>query len=161
MADAKEAKIDLRWEGIVEITVFDLNGKTIAHTEFHNILHDVGLNMMRDLLEGVVADGEIKYLAVGSSDAAIDVTDTTLTTETSRKQVTTKTAGAVGILVTETYLAPADAVGAIEELGWFAGAAAGAGAGSGIMISRVLYSRTKTNLESIMVKRTDTISEVA
>jgi len=150
----------LKWEAIVEITVFDLSGNVTGYTRFRNAIHNVGLNMVRDLLEGDIADGEIKYLAVGDSSAAIDVTDTTLTNETSRKQVTTKTAGATGILVTETYLAPADAVGAIEELGWFAGVDADADKDHGIMISRVLYSRVKTNLESIMVKRTDTISEV-
>ena len=66
---------------------------------------------------------------------------------------------AAGQVNTVHYITPAEAVGAIEELGWFAGAAAGAGAGTGIMISRVLYSRVKTNLESLQIERLDTLEK--
>lgn len=153
-------KAVLKWEAIIEITVFDLKGNVTEYTRFRNAIHNVGLNMLRDLLEGAINDGEIKDLAVGESNAAIDVADTTLTNESFRKQMTTTTPGATGILVNEVYIAPAQAVFTIEELGWFAGVDADGGADHGIMISRVLYHKEKTNLESLMVKRTDTITEV-
>ena len=144
----------------IKVTAFDLNGEIKDVTEFKNAVMNVGFNMVRDFFKGDVADGEIKYLAVGTSNAAIDVTDTTLTTEIFRKVMTTQTSGATGVLVSLVYIAPAEAVAAIEELGWFAGAAAGAAADSGIMLSRVLYTRNKTALESLQVQRTDTVTEV-
>jgi len=126
---------------------------------FHNLITTVGLNMVRDFLEGLIAAGETKYMAVGSDNTAPALADIKLGTETFRKLVTSFSEPADGQLRTVVYIAPAEAVGAIEELGWFSGAAAGAGADSGIMISRVLYSRVKTAIESIQVERQETIAE--
>ena len=144
----------------IKVTVEDTAGNILDIQEFHNSIMDVGFNLLRDALKGDVSDCEIKYVAVGTDGSAIDTTDTTLGTETFRKIKTSDAAGATGVLTTTVYIAPAEAVAAIEEIGWFAGAAAGAGADSGVMVSRVLYSRNKTALESILIVRTDTISEV-
>ena len=144
----------------VRVTAFDLDGNIKDVQEFCNLLTTVGKAMVIDLLDGSIADGEIKYMAVGSDSTAPAITDTTLVAETFRKVMTTQTQPTTITLLSVVYIAPAEAVGAIEEIGWFAGAAAGAGADSGIMVSRVLYSRNKTALESLQVERTDSISEV-
>ena len=146
----------------VEITVMDLKGRIIDVKNIHNAIMNVGFNMLRDFLMGDVADGEIKYVALGSDNTAVAVAQTTLVAEEERKALTTSpVSGGVGICISTVYFGPAEAVGfTIEEIGWFAGVAAAAAADSGIMISRVLYSRTKTVLESLQIKRTDTFSEV-
>lgn len=148
-----------KWTTNIKVTAFDLEGKVKDVQEFHNEIHNVGFNMFRDFLDGNISDGEVKRLAIGTNDTAIDVTDTQLGTETFRKAMTTQVTGATGILVSTVYVSPSEAVVAIEELGWFAGTAAGAGVNSGIMVSRVLYSRNKTALESLQIERTDTITE--
>lgn len=147
------------WKSNVRITVRDLDGNILDVQEFKNLITTVGLGMVVDLLDGDISDGEIKYTAVGSGTTAPALGDTTLDTETFRKATTSTTQPSVSSLRYVVYIAPDEAIGAIEEIGWFAGAAAGAGADSGIMISRVLYSRTKTNLESIQVERLDTFAE--
>ena len=143
----------------VKITVRDIRGEIIDVVEFHNLITTVGLNMFRDLLEGLILDGEIKELAVGSDNTAPAITDTKLGTETFRKTITAFSEPADGELKTTVYIAPPEAVGLIEEVGWFAGVGAGAGADSGILVSRVLYSRNKTALESIEIVREDRITE--
>ena len=148
-----------KWTTNVKVTVFDLDGNIKDIQEFHNLITTVGLGMVIDMLDGAVADGEIKYMAVGSDNTAPALADMTLGTEAFRKIMTTQTQPTASSLLSTVYVSPSEAVGVIEELGWFAGAAAGAGADSGIMVSRVLYSRNKTALESIQVERTDTIAE--
>ncbi len=143
----------------VKVTARDLQGNIIDEREMKNLLTTVGLNMIRNGLYGDVGDFEVKYMAIGSDSTAPTLADTTLGTETFRKARTSQSKPANGAVKYVQYILPAEAVGAIEELGWFAGAAAGAGADSGIMIARVLYSRTKTNLESLQIERTDTFAE--
>jgi len=147
------------WKGRVRITVRNLDGDILDLVEMDNLITTVGLNMLRDLLKGDISDGEIKYCGLGDDDTAPALGNTTLGNEVFRKILTSSSSPDDGQLKTIFYIAPDEAVGTIEEIGWFAGAAAGAGADSGIMISRVLYSRNKTTLESIQVERTDTIVE--
>ena len=146
----------------VKIIARDLQGKIIDVQEYHNIITNVGLNLLRDALNGDATDLEIKYMAWGSDNTGVNVAQTTLISETDRKQITSQAAGATGIMVTTIYIAPYEAVAPpdIEELGWFCGPDADDDADHGIMISRILYSRTKTELESLQIVRTDTFTEV-
>lgn len=125
-------------------------------------LMDVARDMVADGLKGDVSDLEIKYVAVGDDDGTIlplASTNTTLGNETFRKQVTSKSDGGTGILNMVAILLSSEAVGTIEEVGFFAGATAGAGADTGILVSRGYYSKTKTALESIQFHYRDTITE--
>ena len=115
--------------------------------------------MVRDGLYGDVTDLETKYTAVGTNATAPAITDTQLGTELFRKVTTSHSKPADGQIKHIVYIAPAEAVGALKEIGWFAGVLAGAAANSGIMISRVLYDHAKTNVESLQIERTDTIEE--
>ena len=154
-------KIDERrgWAGRIRVTVRDLEGNVTDVQEFDNLITTVGLNMVRDGLYGDVADLEVKYFALGDDNTVPALGDTTLGNETFRKIRTSQSKPGNGQTKYTQYILPAEAVGTIEEFGWFAGAAAGAGADSGIMIAHVLYSRTKTALESIQIERTDTFVE--
>ena len=132
--------------GFVDSGELDLTDDIMANTESY-IMYPSG--------------NGIAYMAWGSSTTAPAVGQTTLVAETARLIMTSKTAGGTGVLTSTVYINPATAVAPpnIEELGWFAGATAGAGADTGIMVGRVLYSRPKTNLESLLIERVDTIAE--
>ncbi len=158
-----KVKVKSNWKRTtnVKVTVFDLEGNILDVQEFHNILTTVGKNMQRDGLQGVVTDLKIKRLGIGGSAAAVDPAQTKLVSEFFRKAITSYTPGATGILVTITYIAPYEAnTPKVEELGWFCGVLATDTKDSGIMISRILYPRQKTGLESWQVERTDTFTEV-
>ena len=147
----------------VKITAFDLDGNVKDITEIKNLVTTVGLGMVIDFFQGLVADGEIKDMAVGSDDGTIlplALTNTTLGAETDRWTMTTQAEASTTSLLSIVYIPPADAVYQIEEIGWFAGPAAdGVGPDTGIMVSRVLYSRNKTALESLQIERLDTLVE--
>jgi hypothetical protein len=144
------------WRDNIKIYVYDLEGKIIGVKTLHNSLMNVAFNLGRDALAGLATDLQLKYLAWGTDNTAVNVAQTALVAESGRKAITLQAAGATGIMVSTTYLSPFDAVGVqIEELGWFAGPAATAVAGTGIMVARALYSHLKTGIENINVVRSD------
>lgn len=147
------------WQGTFDVFVRD--GECWRHEKtIPNMVTNIGLDLLRDTLRGTVTDAQIKYIAVGTSSASVVATSTQLGAEIFRKPVYSRTAGTTGILVTIGILEDSEAVANIEEIGVFAGSTASATTNSGIMISRILYSRNKTNLESIQIQRTDTIGRV-
>ena len=149
-----------KWTTNIKITAFDLEGNVKDVQEFHNLITTVGLGMVIDFLWGDLGDGEIKDMAVGDDSTAPALANTILGNETDRWVMTTQAEASTTSLLSTVYIPPADAVGAIEEIGWFAGAGCdGVGPDTGIMVSRVLYSRNKTALESLQVERLDTIAE--
>jgi len=150
-----------KWTTNIKVTAFDLEGNVKDVTEIKNLITTVGLNMVRDALHAVadIADCEIKYVEVGTGSIAPALTDTTLDTYLFRKIMTSTSKPADGQTRCTCYISPAEAIGALEEIGWWAGAAAAAGQATGIMVSRTLYSRNKTTLESLQIERTDTIAE--
>lgn len=145
----------IKWSGRVRITTRYADG-TEEVEEFENLITNDGLDLLASALGGV--DSEIKYMAWGTDNTAPAAGDSTLVAESGRKVVTSQAAGSTGVYTTTTYLAPQEANVSIEELGWFAGASASATADSGVLVARVLYSRAKSDLESITVERTDTLS---
>ena len=153
-------KANWKWVTNVKVTAFDLDGNIKDVREFHNLITTVGLGMVIDFLWGALGDGEIKDMAVGNDSTAPTLADTTLGNETDRWTMTTQAEASTTSLLSIVYIPPADAVYQIEEIGWFAGAGAdGVGPDTGIMVSRVLYSRNKTSIESLQVERLDTLVE--
>lgn len=154
-----ETKARAGWKGHVTMIVYDLQGKEIDRQEIDNQIKDVGLVMIAGALNGT--DAEIKYLAWGSSSTANATNQTTLVAEEGRKLITSQAAGGTGVMTTTCYIAPYEGLeDTIEEIGWFAGAAATATKDTGILVARILYSRAKTALESILSVRTDTFTDV-
>jgi hypothetical protein len=142
---------DIGWAGKFEIITGD------ERFLINNLITDIGLNLLRDALNGDVTTCEIKYLALGTSSAAVSDTDTQLGGEIFRTIFVSTTKPDIGELQKTALILENEAVAQIEEIGIFAGVTATTAANSGIMISRVLYSRNKTNLESLQIIRTDTI----
>ena len=146
----------LRWRGVVRVVVFGPDG-TCEEAVIRNTITDAGRNLLRDVLSGAVVDGEIKYMALGSSNTPPSPADTQLGAEFFRKQITRQEATGTGALETTTYIAPFEANQQIEEIGWFAGPDATDEPNSGVLVARVLYSRLKVQLESLQIVRIDTI----
>lgn len=117
--------------------------------------------VMNAYLDGLVGllkgddDLQIKYLAVGDSSVALADTQTKLGNEVFRTQVTTQTLTATGTLETRFRIQASEGVGTINEIGVFAGSAATSVKDSGIMISRILWNKEKTNSMEIDFIRTD------
>ena len=163
----KQVKVKIKakrgWQGKVKIIACNLDGsvKDVTEIDLVNKINDLDLNMMRDALKGTVTDLKLKYMGWGNDSTPPAAGDTKLLDEFGRKLVTLQEDGAVGILVTTTYVAPYEGNELkIEELAWFAGVNATGTKDSGILVGRVLYSRQKTELESLQVERTDTFTEV-
>ena len=150
-------KNNTNWNGFFEITITDrdnLEEKIFIKNDIHNI----GKKMIKDVLKGTITDGKIKYLALGNSTSSITLSDTQLGNEIFRKAITTYTDNSDFELYTTTNILDTEANGQIEEIAIFAGSTASATTNSGIMLSRVLWSYTKTSANSILIKRIDTIS---
>lgn len=154
-------KENTNWFGQWEIEIRENgNVKEIVPLN-HNLITDAGLNMFRDALSGANKDCEIKYVALGNDATVPANEDTHLGAEQFRKVVTSQNNDPLipGKLYTELYVADTEGNAfKCEEIGWFAGVAAGPGANTGIMIARILYSRQKSATESWTIRRTDTIS---
>lgn len=146
------------WQGRFDIFIKSQDGNWEHDRTINNLITDTGLNLLRNLLQGTATDGKIKYIAVGTSSVSVASTQTQLGTEIFRKPVLTQTALTTGSLQSVTILNETEAVANIQEIGIFAGSTASATTNSGVMISRILYSKNKTNLESIQIQRTDTIA---
>ncbi|MGE5589194.1 MAG: hypothetical protein ACM3ZA_00985 [Bacillota bacterium] len=144
------------WHGRIRVTTRYRSGRVDVE-EFDNLITDAGRNLLRDALDGTVSDCAIKYMAWGDGNVAPAAGDVALGNELGRKAVTKQQVGGAGQLTTTVYLAPFEANGQIQELGWFAGAGATAAVGSGVLVARVLYAKLKTDLESIQIDRVDTI----
>lgn len=148
------------WLGQWEVIVKDKRGKVVERTGLKpNLIVDSGLNMLRDVLNGVVTDGEIKYVALGSGSTAPANAQAQLVSEQFRKLVTSQ-ANTVNVGELETILYVSELEGnsfMTEEIGWFAGATASATVNTGVMVARVLYSRQKNDLETWSIVRLDTV----
>lgn len=147
------------WQGKFDVFIKKEN-EWIHDKTINNTITDNGLNFFRDCLRGVITDAQLKYIAVGTSSTTVTTSDTQLGNEVFRKQIYSRSAGTTGQCISIGILEDTEANYSIAEIGVFAGTTASAIANSGIMVSRVLYSRVKSNLESIQIQRTDTIGRL-
>ena len=76
-------------------------------------------------------------------------------TELGRKQIT-KAVITTGQIDTITYLASYEANDTITHIGWIGGWRATSAIGTGVVADLQAYSKTKTQLESIQINKTDT-----
>lgn len=147
------------WQGKFDVFIKQ-DDEWIHDKTINNTITDNGLNFFRDCLRGTVTDAQLKYIAVGTSSTAVSTTDSQLGNEVFRKAIYSRTAGTTGQCISIGILEDTEANYSIAEIGIFAGTTASATANSGIMVSRVLYSRVKSSLESIQIQRTDTIGRL-
>jgi hypothetical protein len=132
-----------------------INGKFMGTIK--NRIMDTVLEQLVACYKGNAADVEIKYLALGTDSTAVTDSDTTLGAEIFRTPISTQTDVDTGEILTEFIVLDTEAVAQIEEIGIFGGATANASADTGTLISRILWSKNKTNSEEITFRRTDII----
>ena len=144
------------WIGEYDIIIRHKDG-TEERQRLKNRLTNAALNMMRDGLLGTATDFEIKYLALGTSGTPLNDNDTQLGNEQFRTPFVNQITPNTGVLQSTAIVLDNEAVFHVREIGVFATSAATEDPNTGVMISRVLWSRDKTNLESIQFLRTDTI----
>ena len=141
-----------RWRSNVLITVRE--GRVItARYRFHNLITTVGLTLARDAILGTDSL-EITEVAIGDGNTAPTVGDTVLDNERLRIEIIDKSIVDADTAITTAYVAPFEAnTWTTEEIGWFGGPA------DDEMLSRVLFSHAKTDLESIQIDRQDSFAE--
>jgi len=147
------------WSGLIRVEVYNAAGLVEA-VEFPNLITDAGLDLIRDAYLSFTDRSEPEFMAFGSDSTPPADGDTTLGAEFGRVPITDRTAAGTGVAETRAIINSIQGVAppTIEELGWFADA--DDDVDSGILIARVLYTRAKTNLESILVTRTDTFGRL-
>jgi len=121
----------------------------------HNMITNAGLALLAQNLVAAT-DSRILYIAIGTSSTAVSASDTQLSVEVYRQAVTAISRSG-GVVTSTFYLSTGEANVAIAEIGIFAGDATAA-ANSGTLLSRILWSHTKTADEEITITRTDTIA---
>lgn len=147
------------WSGRIRVTTTHKDGSQTVE-EFGNLITSAGRNLLRNALDGGVTDLKIKYMGWGNGTTAPSAGDVKLINEVGREPITKQTRGATGVQTSTTYLPFFKANEQIEELGWFAGSTASGTADTGVLVARVLYSKLKTDAESLQVDRVDTIGGV-
>lgn len=134
------------------------DGKLFREDIVKNIITDVALNKEMGIYAGTAPDMQIEYAAFGTDNTTPTAADSTLGSESGRIAVTTATAvGGTGIVTTGFYLTASDLNGVdIEEIGIFCGSGASAAADSGTLLSRILWTFSKTSSDEVDIVRTDT-----
>lgn len=123
-----------------------------------NTLTNNALNEIIKSFYGSVPDLEVKEFAIGTGSTAVSATDEKLVTEVYRTSKTDQNVTDNGQVTTEFILSGDEYVGAINEIGIYAGFAAaawggGVGKDTGTLISRRLWSTTLSADESIYLQR--------
>ena len=147
----------LKWSGLIVVTVWD-DGGLVGQQILHNLVMNVGKNLLVSALQNSAVNAKITYVSLGSGSTAVANTQTALVAEQFRKAMTSYTTPGTGQSKSTIYIAPGEATTfTTNEIGWF-GNGATVALNSGTMIARVLYTRTKAATESLQIDRIDTLS---
>ena len=145
------------WFGGYNIKVTNHLTGEVKEDFIKNQITNTALDAIINILDNIDPNLDIKYLAVGTDGTALDPDDTTLGTEIFRASFDTSNKTATGEFTTTFTIFDSEAVGSWKEIGIFCGDSATSTADTGIMLSRILYSRDKTNSEQIDFTRIDRV----
>lgn len=148
---------EINWSGQFIIQTKDLKNGTVKTEIINNKVMDIVLNRLVRALQGVTPDLEIKYLALGTSNIPVTTSDTKLGNEIFRTPISNQELTATGELTTDFVVLDNEAIGSIREVGIFGGNTATSAPNTGILISRILWSKEKTSSEELNFKRIDRI----
>jgi len=145
-------------QGFYEITIKDKKTGEIKKEIIKNIITNEAVNALIDCFVDTTPDLKITYLAVGTDNTAVSVTDAILGAEIFRTEPSTDAVRvATGQVNTEFILLDSEAVTSIKEIGIFVGASATVTADTGTLLSRALWTKEKSSSEEIHIKRIDKI----
>lgn len=113
---------------------------------FYNAIVYVGRELLFNRLKDNTEDF-LDYIAVGTDDTAVTLSDTTLGAELDRRQATNKTATSDSLII-ETEYNVAEGVGYWKEVGVFNDASAGT------MFNRAIIDYDNTGTELILLRIT-------
>lgn len=136
------------WLGEYEIITIHKDG-TKQREQLKNRITNGALDMIRNGWYGDSVNLSIDYLALGTGSNPINDNDTALGNEQYRTSFIKQDKTVTGQLKSTAIVLETEAVFYIREIGIFTA--------DNVMISRILWDRDKTNLESIQFIRTDTI----
>lgn len=105
---------NLQLKGRVQIS--DKSGKILFETS--NLVVDIGLNLVCNLLASSTGYTGLNFCSLGTSDAAVNSSDTQLGAETSREQISTIAVLDNEIIIMTYFLAAICSIN-IHELGLF------------------------------------------
>lgn len=110
--------------------------------EGENLIVTIGKNLIGwMLIDASGYDTGLTYCAIGTGTTAPAAGDTTLTTESARKAITSKTINTTTHEITlSTFFTKAESTYFIKEAGIFGHSTAGAGANTGVLASHFLVS---------------------
>ena len=147
----------LGWIGTFTIVVKNKATGIIKEEVIKNRITNTALNALINVLDDIDPNLDIKYIAIGTSSAALNDADTTLGNEVFRSADTSTVRTGIGEFTSDFIVLDSEAIATWEEIGIFCGDAATSAADTGIMLSRILYHRVKTSLEEIQFIRVDKI----
>ncbi len=136
---------------------YDVYVNGVFDSTLFNRVMDTVIQAQVNLLKGQYTDLEIKYIALGTDNTPITDTDTKLGNEIFRTAYVERKDISIGHLQHRFIALSGDAVAQIEEIGLFGSTTATSTADSGVLISRILWSRNKTNSEEITFIRNDKV----
>lgn len=144
--------------GIFEISCRNkVTGVTEVKEIRNKIPNDV-LNKLINPLTGALTDLTIKYFAVGTGAGVTSDTQSTLNAEVFRTlPVEGPALTTIGKVETGFIILDSEANVNIREVGIFVGTAATLALNSGILLSRVEYTKDKNPNEELSIKRVDII----
>lgn len=145
------------WIGQYEIVVTKKDG-TVEKELLDNIITDDGLQFLSEVIAGEQSSGKYLYLGIGTGTALPSSGDSQLVNELERVPFRDYTFPSNGVARQRALIRDTEGVFHIKELGVFAGDSATEDVNTGVLVSRVLYERDKTNLETIQVTRIDTFN---
>jgi hypothetical protein len=148
---------EINWSGQFIIKVKNLKTGEEKTEVIKNKVMDNVLNQLIGSLQGINPNIEIKYLALGTSNTPVTTSDTKLGNEIFRTPIINQELTATGELTTDFVVLDTEAVGSIREVGIFGGSTATSSLNTGILISRILWTKEKTSSEELNFKRIDRI----
>lgn len=149
---------EINWSGQFIIKVKNLKtGEEKTEVIKNKVMDNVLNQLIGSLHQGINPNIEIKYLALGTSNTPVTTSDTKLGNEIFRTPIINQELTATGELTTDFVVLDTEAVGSIREVGIFGGSTATSSLNTGILISRILWTKEKTSSEELNFKRIDRI----
>jgi len=147
----------LGWLGEFKIIVHNVETGEVTEEYVKNRITNTALDKIINILDNIDPDLDIKYLAIGTDNTPLNDNDTQLGNEIFRTQFQNSNNDAVGQFTTEFSILDSEAVGNWQEIGIFCSDSATSSANTGVMLSRILFSRNKTSLEEVQITRIDRV----
>lgn len=150
-------KENLGLTGKLKITKKDLEGNIISVNNYDNVVCTVAKTMIANNLTDTSPDNtmRINYGALGTNTTTPVAGDTQLGTESYRNMVASQTNSA-NIAYVTLFFSATECNGTYKEAGLFSNGTASAN--SGVLFSHVAIDETKTNVQTLTIEWTITIS---